>query len=909
MNQNFERLCMGCMAAEQTPGHPCPRCGFQEENDQTQPHVLPLRTILAGKYLVGKCIGQGGFGIIYLGWDLNLELKLAIKEYYPDGFVSRDCSVNTTVTAYTGEEGEFYRSGLEKFVDEAKRLAQFYSLPGIVSVRDYFRENGTAYIVMEFIEGVTLKDYLKDRGGKIPITEAMSMLEPVMGSLKVVHNNHIIHRDISPDNIMIDHSGRCHLLDFGAAREYGKEGSQTILLKHGYAPYEQYQSHGSQGPWTDVYAMSATVYRCITGEVPVPAPDRFPQDVLQPPSALGAHLSPWQEQALMKGLAREPQQRWQDMDQLRQALKKGGPPPPDPAPKKDLLQQLKTLTQKTIAGVTVLFQKSGTQNREKSGKKLSPRVWLALAGSGGVLALAVLVLPRLAQLPASGTLEGASSSSQTAVSSTSQEESRAEIAPIEQWDGGAQGQDPSLRQPEDPDAVVQFSDWALEYHVSSALGKDAGEITQQDLAQVRQLHICDISGSVNEIAPDDTGRTSKMGDGSQVPHLSSLEDLKYFINLEELSLTAQDFTDLSPLSQLTNLTVLNLHNSNLSDLSPLSGLTNLEVLDIGGNYLNTPTDLSPLRNLTNLRELYLDGVRNLTNLSPLESLTNLEVLDLGYTGYDAMKNRTDYMDLSFLSRLTKLKKLDLASCKVGTLETFSSLTALEELDLSGCPVSDLNPLSGLSQLRVLSFYSNEEGRKVQNLSPLANLTQLEELTFSSLSSPDLTPLEGLTQMKKLSIVGSTLTDLTPLAGMTQMEELTLSLNEISDLTPLEDMTRLTLLELDQNLISDLSPLAGMTQVTTLDLHENQISDLAPLAEMKELKYLTIAENPVSDLSPLAGLEQLIYLDAFQCPITDLTPLRNLRNLKTFFLTNGRIVIEEIDWSPVSHVENVRGRPE
>ena len=137
-------------------------------------------------------------------------------------------------------------------MDEAKRLAKFYSLPGIVSVRDYFQENGTAYIVMEFIEGQDLKAYLEQRGGSLSLEETLNMMRHLMESLAVVHQSGIIHRDISPDNIMIDGQGRIHLLDFGAAREFGKKESQTILLKHGYAPYEQYLSNSKQGPWTEI---------------------------------------------------------------------------------------------------------------------------------------------------------------------------------------------------------------------------------------------------------------------------------------------------------------------------------------------------------------------------------------------------------------------------------------------------------------------------------------------------------------------------------------------------------------------------------------------------------------------------------------------------------------------------------
>ena len=152
-------LCMGCMKEKTAPG-PCPHCGFAPAAYEPSPHHLPPETILNGKYIVGKVLGEGCFGITYLGWDINLELKVAIKEYYPNGFVTREATAGNTVTVLTGYRTEFFQKGLEKFVDEARRLAKFWGLPGIVAVKDYFQENKTAYIVMEFVEGETLKTIL-----------------------------------------------------------------------------------------------------------------------------------------------------------------------------------------------------------------------------------------------------------------------------------------------------------------------------------------------------------------------------------------------------------------------------------------------------------------------------------------------------------------------------------------------------------------------------------------------------------------------------------------------------------------------------------------------------------------------------------------------------------------------------
>lgn len=323
MMKDPNRLCPGCMNEWGDSNKPCPECGFIEKEYERPPRWLPLRYILNGKYMIGKVIGEGGFGITYLGWDLNLQIRVAIKEYFPVGLATREAANGNSISSLPGVRRENYRQGLEKFMTEAKNLSKFYNLPGIVSVRDFFFENETAYMVMEYVDGITLGAYLKKHGGQISEQEALQLFHPVMDSLKVVHQAGIIHRDISPDNIMMTKDGQMKLIDFGAARFAGgdTERSLTIILKHGYAPAEQYQSHGNQGPWTDVYAISSTMYRMITGKVAPSAMDRLHQDTLQEFSALGCRVSTKTAYAIIdKGMAIRVSDRYQNMDELIQGL-------------------------------------------------------------------------------------------------------------------------------------------------------------------------------------------------------------------------------------------------------------------------------------------------------------------------------------------------------------------------------------------------------------------------------------------------------------------------------------------------------------------------------------------------------------------------------------------------------------
>ena len=337
---------------------------FNLKIDKQNPRCLAVNTVLAGKYLVGPVLGEGGFGITYAGYDLNMETRIAIKEYFPVELVTRDTTRLTSpdgkavsgggsdrVISLSGEKSKTYQQGLKKYVDEARNVSRFAGIPGIVSVKDFFYENDTAYIVMEYIEGISLKEYLRKKGGKVSEEEALAILRPVLEALEKVHAAGIVHRDISPDNIMLTFAEKekaeqasasdttstpsaaavygnisaVKLIDFGAARMTSKndQKSLTIILKHGYAPEEQYRSHGEQGPWTDVYALCAVLYRMLTGKVPEPAMDRLFSDGLKSPEELGVQVRSAISEAMMRGLAVKKEDRIQSVRELMDALYAG----------------------------------------------------------------------------------------------------------------------------------------------------------------------------------------------------------------------------------------------------------------------------------------------------------------------------------------------------------------------------------------------------------------------------------------------------------------------------------------------------------------------------------------------------------------------------------------------------------
>lgn len=324
--QNRYDKCPNCMQALGQGEDTCPYCGFDVNGYEEKTNCLRPFTVLQGKYMIGRVIGMGGFGITYIGWDLNLQTYIAIKEYFPESFAHRDTMATTTVTTNENKQ-EIYDKGLKRYVEEARNLSKFYQLQGIVSVKDFFYENGTGYIVMEYINGVDLKHYLKGMGGTLDEATVLALMKPVFESLYEVHKNGLVHRDISPDNIMVDNEGKIKLIDFGSVRGQSAETDKTytVILKHGYAPPEQYYAKGKQGPWTDIYSLCATMYKMLTGEVPPNGVERMEDDTYVNPSSKGITVSERTEAVLRKGLAVKATERYQNIGELLSDLYGSGP--------------------------------------------------------------------------------------------------------------------------------------------------------------------------------------------------------------------------------------------------------------------------------------------------------------------------------------------------------------------------------------------------------------------------------------------------------------------------------------------------------------------------------------------------------------------------------------------------------
>ena len=300
----------------------CTQCGSRNSAVTSAPHQLPPGSMLQSRYLIGRVLGQGGFGITYIGRDTRLNMRVAIKEYFPSGYANRNASASMLVTITDTQQQASVLDGKRRFLAEAQALGKFHGTPGIVDVRDFFEENNTAYIVMEYLDGQDLRQLLDKR--LFTANEIFSLMRPVMDALEVVHAAGVIHRDISPDNIMMMPDGSLKLMDFGAARQVGGnvQKSMSVMLKSGYAPEEQYRSRGNLGPWTDIYALCATMYKCITGITPVESIERAMSatELIRWPSQLGKPISQTQEAVLRAGMQVRLEERIQNIAELKQVL-------------------------------------------------------------------------------------------------------------------------------------------------------------------------------------------------------------------------------------------------------------------------------------------------------------------------------------------------------------------------------------------------------------------------------------------------------------------------------------------------------------------------------------------------------------------------------------------------------------
>ena len=313
--------CNNCFNTFESELDLCPYCGYAEGEPASEPYFLFPGMVLNDRYIVGEVQGFGGFGITYKAWDKNLSTVVAIKEYYYTNIATRHPGTQTVLIYAQNRRSEFQHF-LNRFLDEARYTAKFSKNSNIVNVYEYFEANNTAYMVMEFLDGIPLSDFLKKN--TMETRQCVAVTQCICTALRSVHEEGIIHRDISPDNIMLCSNGKVKLFDFGAAR-FSKNEEQEIMkltqvMKPGFSPPEQYQSISKQGPWTDIYALGATLYFMITGTKPVESTNRKTEDNLIPPKELIPEIPDYVNNTITRAMAVDIHLRFSSVDEFEKAL-------------------------------------------------------------------------------------------------------------------------------------------------------------------------------------------------------------------------------------------------------------------------------------------------------------------------------------------------------------------------------------------------------------------------------------------------------------------------------------------------------------------------------------------------------------------------------------------------------------
>ena len=616
-----KNLCYNCFQERPEGAGPCPHCGFDlEENEKKFPVALRAGTVLNGRYIVGRVLGQGGFGITYLALDTQLNAKVAIKEFMPNDIATR---IGTTVSVAMDTKSEEFAYGAERFQEEARTLAKFIGNPNIAAVTSYFDENDTSYFVMDYIEGISFKTYIANHGGKISVEETLNVMIPVLRALTAVHAEGFIHRDVTPDNIYITKDGMVKLLDFGSARYSigDKSKSLDVILKVGYAPKEQYIRRSRQGPFTDVYSCAACFYAAITGFLPPESLERLDSDTLVPISQTGIEIPEYLDKAILKGLAVQPEDRFQSAAEFLEAIESqrvvevpapGGAATPAPTPEKKkvkpaLIAGIAALVVVAV-GVGMALGGGGSPAQEGSGDPISEALAPKVTIGGEAYSTA------LTELELDGT-----------------DLTDADFEALQEF--------PNLTK--------------LEITYPEGLGMSdltpLSELTGLTYLRVRTQGLTSLDGI------ETLTRLETLNIDGQDATFPSLEPLGHLTELKNLRLPIYDenleiYADLTPLANCTKLESLRIDHK-VADLSPLSGLKQLVSLNISDGYMGLSgyQTLDPLKALTNLKSLSLRNynIQDLTGLENLRALENLYI----ETG-DQLTDISALRDLEDLTNVT-----------------------------------------------------------------------------------------------------------------------------------------------------------------------------------------------------------------------------------------------------------------
>ena len=892
----------------------CPACG-QNQNVSTPPHRLMPHTLLSGRYIIGAAKGEGGFGITYIGRDTRLDRTVAIKEYYPSGLVNRNSAVSADITETQDENGkDAFLKGRERFLTEAKLLARFSGEPGIVNVLDFFVENNTAYIVMEYLDGMSLANKLK-ASGTMSVPQVIEVMMPVMLSLEKVHKQGLIHRDISPSNIMILQN-TVKLIDFGAARQASREGgkSLSLMLKPGYAPEEQYRSKGVQGPWTDIYALCATMYKCITGITPDEANDRLHKDELKAPSKLGIDVDAGFEAALMKGLSVLQENRYQSIEELLKDIR-------------PFAASAKTESGQAVKGSKFAAQEDPSTRFAAEQPDIQRQPVLGNAFSQPVQ-------PQWnapPQVPTGVTAQPQwNAPPQVPTGMPAQPQWNAPpkaptgVPTQPQWNAPPQAPVGVPVQPQrapQPPVLSNEPAYDIDKRVASRVKERKRRKTFIYLIVFAVLALVAIIGLVIYLIVN--GNKSGLREGEKLEAISfnpNDSGLNFYISNNYVSFKKTVVTP-EDISKIKSRDIAYVHFTEcqipqetmdviweidedlysiefekckgFDDLSSLTKMPNLHSLNINqcdvGNDAFKNLDFSKQEKLNSIE---LTGIPSLSDISFLKTAGTITHVSITYC---------DVSDFSPVMELTELYSLKIENCKITDISPIKDTKAryLSTVSFSGNQIKDVSALKGMDKIYDIDLSSNE-------LTSLKDLADNKEILFLNVNHNKLTSLSGLEQMirlKKLECSNNEITDLGGITNCTVLEYVNINKNKISDITLLsKSASKLKTVLLDDNQVSDLSPLKGASNMKYLTFNNNKISDISVVKDFKELSIISGDKNSITSIDALKGLISLTTISFAHNKITDMAPIKSMSASK-----KDTIDIIDLSYNQIKKVELTSSR--
>ena len=906
-------------------------------------NLLPAGTLVADRYEILEVIGQGGFGITYKAYDSVLDVPVAIKEYYPSGIASRYHEQSLDVQVGGSENRRLFEEGKKKFLEEARILARFSEDPNVVGVRNFFEDNQTVYIVMQYLQGESLKEYI-EKNGKISFDEAYRLLRPVMQSLGRIHAAGLIHRDISPSNLIRMRTGKVKLIDFGTAREYSTDGdkSLSIVLKPGYAPAEQYQTHGLQGPWTDVYALCASIYKLITEITPENSLNRMVNDEVRLPSECGAEISAAQEQVLMQGLAVRESDRIRSMEILEEKCEAASR-----IPDRQNDVTLPIDDERTVMGPSEAF--TFENDRPKVPSQMPAHEQQVSFGH--------------TEKPVPERSNAASPLTQKAVDSGRSNAASPQIQ--EAVDSGrSNAASPQIQEAVDSDRSNAFSPQIQEAVDSNRqfgraqAGKNekapAGRKTRAEKKPseprgkassrkgsrigLKPVLLC-ILAAVCLFAFVFL-RSNGTGGGEASDWLDGKQRVSFRSNDESLTIKKSMLNEINRNSKVASLYFYNCVISDdvierlasmkrisdvtfsdctgFSTLSPLSKMTPLRSLTLDGPIVDAPvidgsalfpTDMPQLTKFDLESYSLKNGFDFLEHFSGLEELQIFSV-DLGGESCRLPENPalqtasityTDLsgVDLSALGNEPNLAFLRLNDDQLTSLSFLRTASALENVSAENNLLTSLDGLQDKDSLSNLYVENNQ----IKDISALKTCKNLQDFSASNNQIGDISPLEGCSELYNLQLGNNQISDISPLEGCTKLQALNLNKNQIQDAGPLSNCTELISLNLNRNRISDLSCLSGCTKIRDLDFRRNAVSDLGFCENMLNLALLRASENQISSLDGLDNVTQLAEVRLDKNQISDISMLsKNAEHLETAVLDDNQIS----DLSPLKPCTSLKG---